>query len=771
MSNLHRRLHQPCTLRKAQGFVSRNQRIARSLEPSLPSQHSQTRRRFHPISPVKAISSFLGGMSREQSSYARLPQPGSNIIMPRPGEFVSSTRSLPRVPDPLPSPSKLVKSKQTEIQPVSNPTENTFSQLENTLSTYVIALHSRCGNIVGKVIRNRTNADILAVNELYNALLEDPNQVQSTAEVPIDVLFSAFEKFLNQEWKDRIGPILPSAISEKMQILFSSVSSRAIQDLFRNLLNEMKPQNRRAFSALLKLLYELLDASGNDGDRGILTAAFAEIMVQDANPHDYIPVLDRLIEDIDVFFDDINVPDTATASKNDSLQGTKTTNTGSLGSTASSLKKRFGFGTLSRENSAKESESRVGQILRNLSKKASTEANSQPSSLSKSFLARSRSTDNENRRPLLPRPGSKETDQAPSHFGHAPNTCPQLGSPTLPSSPQSRNTLYETPRKKRRSSLSDLPALRNSPIPDFASPRGTRRIESPADAVSPFQTARKALRTPSPPKMQRTIGDQSSKIPSPTNLKENVPPTILNMAHESPSKSIAAGTLGSGFSPRKREVGPSQIHTTKLGMLSPPTRGSSVSKPSSPQKLRIQSPQKVYSYFSNEYNLANIDQLRERLDRERKAIEEAGPSLKFEMSKIGDELSGVKTLRYAHGLQSRESTPRIGALENRVTSMLDELAKRTSSIQADIESSLAVSEKKAKSLDELYREANAENELLYERFNTELGRVLKAVKEGQGIQEMSTKLKQSQDEAARLRKENQRLKRENLGLRSQLKGP
>ena len=106
-----------------------------------------------------------------------------------------------------------------------------------------------------------------------------------------------------------------------------------------------------------------------------------------------------------------------------------------------------------------------------------------------------------------------------------------------------------------------------------------------------------------------------------------------------------------------------------------------------------------------------------------------------------------------------------------MTTLVSELSKRMASLQADIDSSLIVSEKKAKSLDELYREANAENELLYEKFNTELGKVLKSVKEGAGMKEMTAKLKEAQEEASRLRKENQRLKRENLGLRSQLKGP
>ena len=47
----------------------------------------------------------------------------------------------------------------------------------------------------------------------------------------------------------------------------------------------------------------LLDASGNDGDRGALTAAFAEMLANDDNPQMYISLLDRLVEDFDILFD------------------------------------------------------------------------------------------------------------------------------------------------------------------------------------------------------------------------------------------------------------------------------------------------------------------------------------------------------------------------------------------------------------------------------------------------------------------------------------
>lgn len=42
--------------------------------------------------------------------------------------------------------------------------------LEETFSTYMLALRSRSGNVVGKLLRGRAWADELAVNELYNIL-------------------------------------------------------------------------------------------------------------------------------------------------------------------------------------------------------------------------------------------------------------------------------------------------------------------------------------------------------------------------------------------------------------------------------------------------------------------------------------------------------------------------------------------------------------------------------------------------------------------------
>ena len=174
--------------------------------------------------------------------------------------------------------------------------------------------------------------------------------------------------------------------------------------------------------------------------------------------------------------------------------------------------------------------------------------------------------------------------------------------------------------------------------------------------------------------------------------------------------------------------------------------------------------------------------LRERLHNEQSAVAAAHTSLQDELSKIGDELtstpSRIGSVRTTSTPRTRSNTSQPGGMdlaqrvlkmEGRLPEQVEELNAKISSIQSDLATSLTVSETKCKKLDELYREANGENEALYARFNDELGRILKAVKGGEGVEELKKKLKESQDEAAKLKRETSRLKRENVGLRAQLK--
>jgi hypothetical protein len=173
--------------------------------------------------------------------------------------------------------------------------------------------------------------------------------------------------------------------------------------------------------------------------------------------------------------------------------------------------------------------------------------------------------------------------------------------------------------------------------------------------------------------------------------------------------------------------------------------------------------------------------LRERLQAEQQAITAAQISLQDELQSIGDELRATPSrmgsvrvgVSSVSSNNNKTSTPdlthRVVALEAQIPHLTSTVETRLAGIAADVTSSLAVSEAKCKSLDALYREANGENEALYGRFNDELGKILKAVRGGEGVEELKRLLRESQEEVASLKREGMRLKRENVGLRAQIR--
>ena len=661
--------------------------------------------------------------------------------------------------------------------------------LEDTFAAYIVALRSRSGNVVGRVLRSRTSADELDVNELYNTLLEDPSRLLAAAQVSVDILFAAFENFLRRAWRERVGPLLSTITLHDLQQSFDSGRPVLFSQQMRRVLDEMSPQNKRAFTSFIRLLSDLLDASGNDGDRGALIASFAEALVLDGNPHDYIMLLDRLVDDYDNLFDSaatgVLESNTSTAG---ALNRTRSFNTGSLSSNASSLKRRLGLGHLSRENSKTDSESKVASIWRTLSKNARSpgDSHSQPASLSKASIVRSRSTDTDRRMlpPLRPtsrdRPptsGSALSDEPRSRPGSSHLNTSALSS--IGENTPSKVTLL--PKKKRRSSLSDLRLLDSSDLGKDWSPLQPRKPLDLQTSKDRFGTPPKTSvplkrpmshQSPSPSGLPRRFESPQRKENSP--LRETSPPKTgsLFAPYISDEKNATTrrtdGVTITSFSPQKRQTSRSGIPAPRSGLTErtwPPNGTNPPAKKASqpPQKLRMQSPQKI----------------RERLSQEQKILAISDESFQAEMTKIGEEMATYKLQRSPGKPRpvvsgSRfTSTTTLDGLSTRLNHLSTTLKEFTSShstslaaISSDIESSLAVSEKKARKLDELYREANAENEALYERFNDELGKILAKVKKGEGVDEMKCRLSEAQDEVGRLKRDNAKLKREAVGLRS-----
>ncbi|KAL4987721.1 hypothetical protein BDW68DRAFT_187821 [Aspergillus falconensis] len=781
--NVLQPLHDTRNRHMAESLVHSNFAIIKCLAGHLVAQFKTTRG-FRPPSPTKLIANLLGGHSRE-SSTSSSKAPGSATLL---GEF-------PKMPPPRAGhsrsntlPSSFPGKEETPIKASvvgtmpSKVSDSPFAVLEQTFAAYVLALQCRSGNIVGRTLRTRDNVDRSLVNELYNVLLEDPAKLQAAAEVAVDTLFVAFETFMGNAWKEHMGPVLDPSGLRLLQSQFDTMYPREFEECFRKLLADMSPQNRRALASLIRLLADLLDASGSDGDRGALTAAFAEILTVEGDPMQHISLLDRLVDDFDHLFDEfISGGSTLEGILTNELTRTTSQTPGSVGSNASSFRKRFGFG-LHRENSG---ESKVASILRTLSKNKGpneSEAGTQRGSI----LVRSKSIDVDTSLSSLLRPGSRDRSGASTsqEMLRRPGSAQEDPQSSLKGISGSGVVRI---RRKRRSSLSDLRPGTASTDVSNVSPSQAPRPTTPGSSSTNLQTD---LVTPSKSARPQTSHGSGSTARSTSPLKGSPPPRLGSPSRRSPVRPVTPSrkenvdpkyapsersamnkieeSISSTSEPKRR---PGMTRTPVLKERVAQINGSEAKRPlSSPsltrsQRLRLQSPQK----------------LRDRLQTEKKTqyLEQSG--LRDELELIGQELRALRPspmrlqtdTAAIHGLSDDDGVntaavmARMRNLELAFEALSEELNNRTSALEKDLESSLVVSEKRAKKLDELYRQASAENEALYDRFNLELSKLAKDVRTGEGEEALKTQLSSAMDEIGRLKKENFRLKREVGGLRAQ----
>ena len=743
---------------------------------------------------------------------------------------------IPRMAPPL----QLVPTRtQSRDGPSSRPTSSrsgfdelqqvdSLTKLEDSLANITMALSARKGNIVGRSVRARVVADELVVNELYNSLLETPSNLDLASQSSVDVLFAVFDKFLNVAWKERMGPVLSHATFVSLQMRSDSMYPGEFEEYFRATFNSLAPQNQRATRVIIQLLAELLDGTSNDGDRGILTAAFAEMMVPAGNANDFISLVDRLVQDIEALFP-AETPGFSTPNYG-SIDAKGRANAGGSINSNTSLRRRFGFGNLSRENSKSENESKVSSLWRSLSKNSHSQENfsASVSKAGSASVGRSNSIDAGRHSPK--RPSSRDRPTVLGAFQHESGSQSNrsfLGTIGEVPPAASKLAVPVQPRKKRRSSLSDLKELQFADNAPSWSSQTPRRPES---ALPKNRGSTSPPRTP----LRTAVSSHkhTSSIPAPMRLgspmrKENEPANPLprrgSVQPESrPVESFARRgsvqpTPGTSRQPSKDEVtvkpfaqsisthsrrrnesitsiptlrpmsgsisGGSEGHGSGNTVRLPPStprspiksvvpsvisngNGIGVGSTSTPRRLRMQSPQK----------------LRERLQTQQKDIESASHDLQNVLNDIGHELNSKNTPRLhpqtsAPSLgsgtptkaQSMTLEARIAALEKQAKATLDALSTRASTISSDVTTSLQVSEARVKQLDQLYRDSNAENEALYARFNEELERVMSSARRGKASEEVDRRLRASEEEAARLRKENARLKREVAGLKAQIR--
>ena len=131
-------------------------------------------RSFRPVSPVKLLSNIFGGNGVKdaiaRSNDSAFLATHSKDLAPMPPPM----GQLPRSNSAHSIHNNELGGKVTLVAPsVASGTEKVIDRLtllEDTFTAYIVALRSRSGNVVGRVLRSRAGADELAVNELYNIL-------------------------------------------------------------------------------------------------------------------------------------------------------------------------------------------------------------------------------------------------------------------------------------------------------------------------------------------------------------------------------------------------------------------------------------------------------------------------------------------------------------------------------------------------------------------------------------------------------------------------
>ncbi|KAK0641689.1 hypothetical protein B0T16DRAFT_393933 [Cercophora newfieldiana] len=754
-------------MRLVPALVSYYTKILRGL--NITSKIEKNNKSFLASSPVKMISNFLAGNSSTASFSASTTTDTSTL------NGVSKPQRTP-IGNVFPLPPS---GSQKDLTVISGSIrgrdglrigeedrpENPLVRLEQTFTGYVANLQARKGYFIGRTLLNRSFADELSVNDLYNRLIEFPYDLDSSAELGTEVIFAAFEKFIRIAWRDQIGPIMTMQALDALQARASRRVPGDFADFMNYIFSDMAPQNRRAFTALIKLLADLLDGCGNDGDRGALTLAFAELLVDDGSAPNYINLLDRLVEDCDRIFDDggfaasLNLKGSAYDSLNASSRSHKSAS-GSMTSNTSSLRRKFGLDSLLRQNSKNDTER--PSMWRSLSKHGRHPGTGEGGSLSKaSSVNRSRSVDlglhgvpGPNK---LRRPGSRDRPPVVGAFDE-PHSRP-TSSHRLETigEPEIEVAEAKSFKKKRRSSLSDLKSL-----------MAAASLEDPPLMplrINKQQTGEKfnsAPRGPSPSKIPISPGSLPQAMRT-SRQKENVQDLFQKPPVQSPealpTHKTHSKTLSTSQIPTLK---PSRIPTNHSESPTRPSSSPSKTAPSSAaasssQRLRLQSPQK----------------LRERLQVEKKAVDDVDASLKTELSRIAEDMARVNSaLPKSATTDLRKLSESVKALEERVPQAMRELQERQAEVQRDVDAALKASEAKVRAIDQLYKEATAENELLYEKFNSELGKIVKALK-GKGREdkeEMMVKMREGSEEVARVKRENARLRREIVSLRTLLKG-
>ncbi|KAK6544675.1 hypothetical protein TWF694_001361 [Orbilia ellipsospora] len=509
--------HPPITA----AMIQAHRRIIKSLNLSVTeteTHHSIKFKTFRPPSPVKLLHTFLGSNA---ASPSKLPFKAtsfeSTTEMARPTVMLERSHSVLYRADGS-GPVEDLASRMKDISLVENhPGDSYHRQLERVLDGFVSVLDGKFSKDLqpGWSFERRSSTSS-SIDQLVKTMLVDAGQTTAAQAASLNSVLNAFERFLNGKWREVMGTLLSQESVKDLQSKFDSYSSDEFVKYFRDYLDNLGPQNKRAFHKITGLFSRSIQRAKSDEAKSTLRTIFSETLIASGLSSSkisevaklHVEVLLSMLNHADT---SLNIPsydasspfvnpaplsDAAAAAAAAGLKRSKTTGTHALVGTghglptavpltsSSSLRKRFGLsspgdpydgsnlstngGTYSPSKDSERgggsiSKSSVKSLLRQRSNRKEKEGGLHPSSPAKvAALYRSQSTENDIRRDYYERDHIPARPMSRDSTASRPVSTIFMGSNTNSSAAAGRTAL-EIPKPNVSASASPLSPIVASP--------------------------------------------------------------------------------------------------------------------------------------------------------------------------------------------------------------------------------------------------------------------------------------------------------------------
>ncbi|EWC45425.1 hypothetical protein DRE_00824 [Drechslerella stenobrocha 248] len=572
-------------------IIQGHRRIIKSLNLSLhehESHHSVRFKTFRPPSPVKLLHTFLSSsnISSPTKSPFKATSFESTSEMARPTVLLERSHSVLYKADGG-GPVEDLSSRMKDINLVENHPQQGDSyhkQLERVLDAFVTVLEGKFAkDITPEWSYARRSSKSNSVDQLVKTMLTDSSQIAAAQGASLDTVLTAFERFLVGKWREIMGTLLTQESLRDLQVAFETYHPDEFAKHFRNFLDNLGPQNKRAFYKIASLFSRAIQQSANDAAKDSLRSVFGEVFIASGLNSSKISEVAKLHKELLAYM--LNYAETSLPTPtNDSpfatavtdaagLKRSKTTGTHATNSlptvvpltSSSSLRKRFGLSgadgsdtgsstanggsSTSAGGGGSLSKSSVKLMLRQRSNKSSRDKEgllSLTPARTPAVLHRSQSTEADVRRDFYERdnyvrPQSGGRERPTANTVPSSPAAPTLLIPKNPGTPSSQNALSPIIASPTNSAASSSKkAADGSPAPAL---RRKKRRSSLSDLVA----AKDLLEDdqPEPPATTPLPAENSLSRASSIDRKENVSSkTIKRSSFSNSNSKAAAGTMG-----------------------------------------------------------------------------------------------------------------------------------------------------------------------------------------------------------------------------------